>query len=490
MEISTRNWINTFQQGGSMYGNQPSYYSSGDYNFGINHYGVQKDDRFDPMMVTALAMAEPIFMGIFTKIANAVNGLDQKVYEIESDGKPRESKKAKDLLKWYNDTGREQVENQMLVSAFGTGMGGGVCFPTKKSGELNFRFEPYILEGRARVGLYGDNGVNNEVTKVVILDNYGSEIPEYSFEGSRLKKFLYHYKYINPNGSNGFGSNGLIGAMRAISLRRAFDQANEAMANNGMKQSGIVSLDPSKMLDAQGKGISGETLKAMAAKTRELLKMNTGIHNAGGILFAERLPITFTPNSLNNSQNRTIEYKKINEEDVWLSYAFDKAFWMSENSKYNNLEIVNDQQFKDLKAFRRGRERVGEFCLSFNPKFEPGRFVLRTSREFSSEEINLRQANTKDLSSYVQNLKILQETYGALGHSVLPSADKLAFLESQGIVFKPNSEPTLIQASDGDGIADDFTQVTSAESINRSKPDFMDNLRKRVNKSFESVLNG
>jgi hypothetical protein len=65
----------------------------------------------------------------------------------------------------------------------------------------------------------------------------------------------------------------------------------------------------------------------------------------------------------------------------------------------------------------------------------------------------------------------------------------MATMLTQGMLWHKTSEPIILKPADTDGVADDFTQITSAESINRSKPDFMDNLRKRVNKSFESVLN-
>ena len=488
MQVTTRNWIDNFKKG-VMMGDDASYFSSGDYSFGANFYGVQKDTRFDAQTATALAMAEPVFFGIFTKISNAVNALEKKVYEIDKNGKPFESKKSKKILQWYKEAGKKHIEQQMLVSAFGTGMGGGVCFPVKKSGELVFRFEPYILEGKARVGLVGDNGINNEILKVVILDQNGSEIPQYTFEGKRLEKYLYHYRYLNPNGTAGFGSNGLIGAMRAMSLRRAFDQTNEATAKNGLKQSGMVSLDTTKLQDKNGNGLDGKTLNALMGKTEELIQNSTGIRNAGGVLFAGRLPLVFTPTSLNNSQNRTIEYKKFSEEDIWLSLGMDKANWQSKDSKYDNLERANDQMFKDLGWFLRGQEELGEWCMRFCPFWEEGKFIYRTERQFSSEEIRLREAKSKEMASFTQNLKILNETYSSIGHSILPTEEKMATMLSEGLVFHLNSEPIKLQPAESDNIADDFTQVTNAEAIYRNKTDFMDNLKKRVHKSFESVLN-
>jgi hypothetical protein len=487
MEISTRNWIENFKKG-QMYDNGSSYFSTSNYSFDVNSYGVQTDTRFDPQTVTALAMAEPVFIGIFTKIANAIKSLDKSVYEVDEvdkSGVPVKTKKAKKLYKWLKEAGMEKVLEKMLVSAFGTGMGGGVCFPTKKNGRLVFRFEPYIVEGRTRVGFYGDDGINNEITKVVILDQYAQEIPDYTFEGSRLKKYVYHFQYVNPNGTEGFGSNGLIGAMRAMSLRRAFDQTNEAMAKNGMKQSLIASLDGKAMSEA---GLSPKEIVDSRVKAKELLQNNTGIRNAGGVMFID-LPLNLKEISLNNSQNRTIEYKKAIEEDLWLTMAMDKANWLGGNAKYSNLEEISDNQLKDLRWVLKCIHNMFEWCLSFHPEYEEGRFIFRTAREVTAEEIKIREAKLKELAMYANNLKILNETFSSLGHSVLPTEEKMATMLSQGMLWHKTSEPIILKPADTDGVADDFTQITSAESINRSKPDFMDNLRKRVNKSFESVLN-
>jgi hypothetical protein len=482
---TTRSYGKLFLKGLEPSNSGVSFTSETDYTFyNYNSAGGITDNRINARQITNVAMNDALFIGIYSRIEELINLSGYQVYEIDkASGSLKISRAAVAYTTLLKESGVEQHINSLMVTSFGTGLGTGLGYRVKNGGKVEYKFDPFVVNGKHRVAVYGDaNNENLEIASFGILDSGGKEI--YNIPA----KDAYHFKYSNPDGNPAFGTNGLLAASKWLNLKYSIMDANERIYTTGMQASYLVGVDAGKM---QKQGASPESVKNAINRLIEDLKQGNGIQNKNRLI-ATPVPLTWQNIQMNNSEMRSQEMLDLINREIFYAFKFDKAILEIESSKYNNAEQAMDHLYQSLKAFIHSVERYVETYLLANldPKFDNSRFIFRIPRQFSEEEIRIKEVKDRETQMYFGNLKVANESFAGMGVVVLPTETQLSTLQEQGYsVYTPAKEDINLSPSSESGqLADNFTGVTDSESVKRlSTENFWELTKEKVDKSFRSL---
>ena len=159
------------------------------------------------------------------------------------------------------------------------------------------------------------------------------------------------------------------------------------------------------------------------------------------------------------------------------------------NAKYDNAEKLQDQLYQQVKPTTiKIQEAVESFHLpNLDPQFDNSRFIFRFKRLYSQEEIDIKKVKQEETKIWASNIKTLSEVYSQYNVGIFPTEAKMKELEElQNITFKQlNKEVVKLEPAKELQISDDFTQITNAESVNRS---YWNTIQSRLDTSFKNVL--
>jgi hypothetical protein len=460
-----RSYSELFKQGESL-GSTLSWLNYTSYtNFdSYSHNGLQ-DRRFDLKELAQVVMNSPTWYGIFQKIEAMIKMSGFEVYEISDNGNFKITEQSRKIKKILEEKKIEQIIQNMLVSAYGLGLGGGVGYFV--NGQPYF--DPYTLDGVPRVVFWLDKtNKTPQIETVEIIDNRAR--PVYKFRYNEV----YHYQFSNPTATFGFGCNGVVVAARWLRLEYLIMAANDQAFANGLHITKVASLNASELKNL---GASQADIEQATRLLQERLKEANGIRNAGRILFIP-FPMTFQDISLaNNSQMRSVEILgKINEM-IHHAMGIDKAILDTSKSKYDNIDQAVDLLYQSVQSFITDIQKLVERWLLPNliKNYDPTRFIFRIPRQFSQEEIKIKEVNSKNINWFFENLKLANEALADKGIVALPTPDKLKFLQEQGIKidFADNIEQGSLTPSPDNQTADYFTLVTHSDVIRQLEKNFL-----------------
>jgi len=250
--------------------------------------------------------------------------------------------------------------------------------------------------------------------------------------------------------------------------------ANDQAFANGLHITKVASLNASELKNL---GASQADIEQATRLLQQRLKEANGIRNAGRILFIP-FPMTFQDISLaNNSQMRSVEILgKINEM-IHHAMGIDKAILDTSKSKYDNIDQAVDLLYQSVQSFITDIQKLVERWLLPNliKNYDPTRFIFRIPRQFSQEEIKIKEVNSKNINWFFENLKLANEALADKGIVALPTPDKLKFLQEQGIKidFADNIEQGSLTPSPDNQTADYFTLVTHSDVIRQLEKNFL-----------------
>jgi len=223
--MPTRSYSELFKQGESL-GSTLSWLNYTSYtNFDSYSYNGLQDRRFDLKELAQVVMNSPTWYGIFQKIEAMVKMSGFEVYEVTDNGNFKITEQSRKIKKILEEKQIERIIQNMLVSAYGLGLGGGVGYFV--NGQPYF--DPYTLDGVPRVVFWLDKtNKTPQIEAVEIIDNRAR--PVYKFRYNQV----YHYQFSNPTGTFGFGSNGVLVAARWLRLEYLIMAANDQAFANGL----------------------------------------------------------------------------------------------------------------------------------------------------------------------------------------------------------------------------------------------------------------
>lgn len=482
-----RNWNDIFKQNNDVY-NDISWQNQPQFSFNQINMGGQTDTRISPSRFEQIFFSDPISSGIYGKIADLLTLSDFEVYEVKRDGSlslTRPAKEYKQLL--VKNKLRERLEHGFASAFWGTGLGNALTYRLKSNGRLEFRTEPFIVNGMERIRVYGDqNGENLESKEYGVLDETGIEI--YRFKA----KDVIHHRYVAPNGSYYFSASPGLVASKWLNLKYNLLAAIDANASGGLLAKYLVGVDQTKL---KNMGITSADAIANATNSlKEQLRQGKGIQNAGGMIFTE-FPLLFQNIQMSNSEQRVTEMLPLINNEIFYAYGVDPAILDKRNSKYDTADQARDDLYQSCQAtFKKIERDIEKGELKWiDPDFNNSRFIFRIPRQFSQEEIRIKEINDKAISIFFNNLKTANETFSGQGVVVVPTEDKLKSLEEQGMYFKtPAKEEVNIQPSSETQLADTFTKISQSDNVIRQnlQLDYWQEVKSKLDKSFKAVLNG
>jgi hypothetical protein len=463
-----------------------SWFDQTPYSFNqINIGGGLSDNRIDVNKFEQVFFADPISFGIYTKILDLMVLSDFEVYEVKRNGTlslSRPAREYKSLL--VNANLRERLRNGYCPAFWGTGLGDALTYKIRNGGKIEIKTEPFVMNGMRRIKVYGDKKSDNmEIMEYGVLNDMGQEI--YRFKA----KDVIHHRYTSPNASPYFSAAPGLVASKWLNLKYNILAAMDANFSGGMKASFLVGLDASKM---EKQGASQTTIQNAMGKLKEDLSQGNGIRNKGRMVFTP-FPLTWQNIQMNNSEQRVPEILPYIDDQIFYTYGVDPAILDKRNSKYDTADQARDDLYQSCQAtFKMIEQDVEKGELTWlDPEFDNSRFIFRIPRQFSQEEIRIKEANDKASTIFFNNLKTANETYNGQGLVIIPTEDKLKSLEEQGMYFKtPAVEEVNIKPSSETQLADSFTQISQTDNVIRSekKKDFWQETKTRLDKSFKSVL--
>lgn len=457
----TRSYADLFKKGLEGGFNQTTSFFSQTPTYTFHETGYKQDLGFkiDLASLFKVVLNEPIWFGIYKKVQDTMKVLGGQVYEIRK-GKVVLTAQAQAVTELLDLTGREEIINNMIVSAYGLGLGGGIAYKVKKNGKLKIKFDPYIMSGFPRIAFEGDNRLANpDIQKVFILDQNAKDVYTFNY------KDVYHYQFCNPTADLRFAMNGVVAVAKWVALKYHIGASNDAVFSNGMLAKYLVGLDSNKM---QTSGMSEEAIRASTNLLEKKLREATGVKHNGGMIFTP-FPLTFQDIQMNNSQMRTWEGINNIEDQIYFAMGVDKALLDTSKSKYNNIDQAIDQLYQAVYAFTIDVQNLMErFVLPaiIPNEFKNRQFIYRIPRQFTQEEIRIKEIKNKEFGDYFSNLKVANESLSSYNLAVLPTEDKLKTLEEYGVYIKTlNKETITIKPSPENTVADGFTQLTHNESV-------------------------
>lgn len=456
-----RNFNNLLGQGDSFYGN--SWLNNNNYSINQIHLGGQIDNRLNINSLEKNFISDPISYGIYNKIQDLIVLSDFEVYEIKRDGSissTRPAREYKQLL--INSKLRDRIKFGYLPAYYGTGLGDALTYRIKVEGKMEIKTEPFVMNGMQRIKIYADrNNENMEIKEYGVLDAMGAEI--YRFQAQDV----IHHKYSSPNASPYFSASPGLVASKWLNLKYNILSAVDANASGGFKGSFFMSLDTVKL---QKMGFSANGLEEAKSKLKEELRQSNGIQNAGRMVFTP-FPVIMQNTQMSNSEQRSNEFIPLIDNEIFYAYGVDPAILDKRNSKYDTADQARDDLYQSCQAtFKTIEHDVERGDLKFiDPNFDNSRFIFRIPRQFSQEEIRIKEVKNKELEVFFMNLKTANETFSAQGLIALPTEDKLKGMEEQGIYVKTIGKEVIdIKPSAENQLTDTFTQISHGENINRS----------------------
>jgi len=460
-----RSWTDLFKQGGD-YGNNISWLNNSNYSINQINFGGQTDTRLDVSSIEKVFMSDPISYGIYNKIQDLIVLSDFEVYEVKRDGSISSTRPAREYKQLLIDTKlRDRIKFGYLPAYYGTGLGDALTYRIKVNGKLEIKTEPFVMNGMRRVQIYGDeNNENMEIKEYGVLNSSGREI--YRFKAQDV----IHHKYSSPNASPYFSASPGLVASKWLNLKYNILSAVDANASGGFKGSFFMSLDTQKL---QKMGFSANGLEEAKGKLKEELRQANGIQNAGRMVFTP-FPVVMQNTQMSNSEQRSNEFVPLINNEIFYAYGVDPAILDKRNSKYDTADQARDDLYQSCQAtFKTIEQDVERGDLKFiDLNFDNSRFIFRIPRQFSQEEIRIKEIKNKELQIFFGNLKTANETFSVQGLIALPTEDKLKSLEEQGIYIKTMGKEVIdIKPSAEPQLADTFTQVSHGENVNRNLDD-------------------
>jgi len=459
--MPSRNYSELFKQGLDVNYNSQSFFTSNSFD-SLGYYGGTKDTRVGGIdEVTQHMMNNPTVFGIIKKISDIIYESGYKVFKIQKDGSVAETASSNEIKNLLRDREIDQVIQNFIVAGYGSGLGNGLGYRIKNKGKIEVKFDPFITAGFHRVEVYGENNLNNlEVLKYKVLNQTGQTVYEFD------KKDVYHYQFANLTGNPAFGSNPIVHAAKHLRLMYCINMAQDSLFSGGMQASKLFGLDMDAMLKI---GVAPKTIEDSQRKLIEDLRQANGLINKNRMVMLSH-PIKSYDIQMNNSEMRVPELLPMLEQLIFKAFGVDPAILNNAESKYDNAEKAKDQLYQSVRPFTMSIEKFVEnyFLPNLIPGYDTSKFIFRIPRQFSDEEIRIKKEVNAQTASYFNNLKTANESLSDINVKVLPTAEKLKYFQEQGMEFKTmGKEEINIAPSESNQIADSFTQITNAESVNR-----------------------
>lgn len=461
MPSPTRSYSELFKKGLEQTNNNESFFNFNNYN-NLYQYGGQKDDRIDLFQITQYLMNTPVIMGIFTKISDIVDESEIKVLEVKKNGQLKETRPANEYRKLLLDTFnfRKDIQN-FKIAAYGGGLGNALAYKIRNGKKIELKFDPFVVNGFHRVEVVTDQFSKNlEVLEYKILDQNQTIV--YNFKPDQV----YHYQFANLNGNPALGSNPLLHVAKYLRLMYVMMMSQDTIFSGGMQATKFFGVDIDAMLKLNA---SPDQINQATKKLAEDLRQANGIQNRNRAIILNNALKAYDV-QMNNSELRTPELLPMLKEAAFNGYAVDPSILDISQSKYDNAEKAKDQLYQQIRPFIIDMQRYAEVWKlpQIDSSFDSSRFIVRFSRQFSDEEIRIKDAISKENQVYFQNLKTANEALGDINVKALPTPEKLKFFKENGITFETLGKETIdIAPSTDNQTADNFTQITTSESVKR-----------------------
>jgi len=482
MSNVTRSWSHLFNTGQDASYNNFSYFSNNDY--GISLFGGKgvKDDRLgDPKQLQFLCQNDPLVYGIFTRISDVITSSGYEVFEVTKKGL-KLTRPAMEYTKLLEQAGIKEHINNFLIASYSSGLGNALMYRVKNKGKIEYKVDPFIMNGTHRVEIDFDTN-NNQIELYRILNNTGSTLYEFK------PKEVYHYKHSNPDGNFGFGTNGILVASKTLQLKYNIMTFNSTHFGNNLQSVRMFGLDYALM---EKMGYSTSSLDNMLATLEEELKQATGLRNANKTMLLKYPIQDLTKEPQTNSQTRSVELiQRVIQKELCHAMGVDENIYNVGDAKYDNAEKLQDQLYQQTKPTQNKMQNAVESYLlpTIDNDYNNSRFVFRFKRQFSQEEIDLKKVKNEETKLYFNNLKTFNEAFSDLKLKAFPTEAKLKELEElqQMTIKQIDKEDVKIAPASELQISDTFTQVTNAESVNRNL-DFWTGVEERLDKAFKQVV--
>jgi len=483
MSNLTRGWENLFKTGQDTDYNNLSYFANNNYSFSSFGNVGNKDDRIgDPQVIQRLCQNNPLLFGIFNRISDIIMSSGFEMFEIVK-GNLKITKPALEYKRWLLDTGIKEDINNLLIASYSSGLGNALAYKIKNKGKIQYIVDPFLKDGKYRVEVKADE---HNITEYRIKGKHDEDL--YVFKPDEV----YHYRHSNPDGNVALGTNGVLVASKILQLGYNILTFNSTHFGNNLNSVRMFGLDYALM---EKIGYSGNDLDNMLKEMANELSQANGLRNANKTMLL-KYPITdLTKEPQTNSQTRAVElYKEIIKKEVCHAMGVDENIFDIGGAKYDNAEKLQDQLYQQVKpTIIKIQDYVENWRLKqLDNNYNNDKFIFRFRRQFSTEEITLKETKDKQTQVYFNNLKIANEIYSDIGIKILPTPEKLKELEElQQMTFETiNKEKITIKPAEDTQIADTFTQITNAESINRElEPNYWEIVENRLNKSFKAIFN-
>jgi hypothetical protein len=459
--MSSRSYSDLFKQGlEANYSNQ-SFFTSNSFD-NLSFYGGSTDRRVGGIEeITQHMMNNPTVFGIVKKISDIIYESGYKVFKIQKDGSVAETSSSKEIKNILEENNIEQIIQNFIVAGYGSGLGNGLGYKIRNKGKIEVKFDPFITAGFHRVEVYGENNLNNlEILKYKVLNSSGQTVYEFD------KKDVYHYQFANLTGNPAFGSNPVVHAAKHLRLIYCMNMAQDSIFTGGMQASKLFGLDLDAMIKT---GVPPRSIQDSQQKLIEDLKQANGLANKNRMVMLSH-PIKSYDIQMNNSEMRVPELLPMLDNLIFRAFGVDPAILNNAESKYDNAEKAKDQLYQSVRPFTMAIEKFIEtyFLPNLLAGYDTSKFIFRIPRQFSDEEIRIKKEMNDQNASYFANLKTANESLSDINVKVLPTAEKLKYFQEQGMEFKTmGKEEISISPSESNQIADSFTQITNAESVNR-----------------------
>jgi hypothetical protein len=301
---------------------------------------------------------------------------------------------------------------------------------------------------------------------------------------------------MNINGNPAFGSNPVLHAAKYLRLQYVMMMSQDTIFSGGMQASKFFGIDIDAMLKLNA---TPTQINLATKKLVEDLRQANGIRNRNRAIVLNNALKAYDV-QMNNSEMRTPELLPMLKEAIFNFYSVDPSILDISQSKYDNAEQAKDQLYQQIMPFLGQIQTYAEEWKlpQIDPEFDRSRFVVRFSRQFSDEEIRIKESVSKDNQTYFQNLKIANEAMSSHGIAVFPTPDKLKYYQEQGFeMVTPDKEDVNIKPSKENQTLDHFTQLTKEESVRELNQDeveetrqfdFYDELSKRLDSSFSRLF--
>lgn len=438
-----------------------SFFSYNNYN-SLYTFGGVKDDRVGSLSeLTQTLIDNPTLSGIYTKIQDLIKESRLSVFEIKKDGSLKKTLPARIYEQELIKNGIEKDIDSFLVARYGGGFGNALAYKIRNGKNIELKFEPFVVNGFHRVEVVGDqNWQNLEVLKYRILNANGLMVYEFN------PKQVYHYSYLNMIGNPAFGHNPILTLAKYLRLFSNIFKSQDAIFSGGMQASKFFGIDIEALIK---QGTNPENIALATERLKEDLRQANGIINRNRAIVLN-YPLKDYNIQMNNSEMRVPEIIPLLTQLFFNAFGVDPSILDISQSKYDNAEKAKDALYQQIRPFLLDIEKYVERWKlpNIDPKFDPSRFVFRIERQFSEEEIRIKELVGKQTAQYFQNLKTANEAFGDINLKFLPTENKLKWLEENDITVKTvGKEEINIKPSTENQTADSFTQLTEQESVYR-----------------------